>query len=110
MCPGMPPLDMGGFVPVSIWTSTWLIVFALGLIEAFAAAAAAAFVPAMLFFLARLWTGAALAVLSRRLRGREEGVVVWCSFCWCRRRRSRRAKHLEHSGQANGFSLVWDRS
>ena len=76
------PLATGTFAAASIWTSTWLIVFALGLIEAFAAAAAAALVPAMLFFLARLWGGAALAVLSRRLRGREDGVLVWCSFCW----------------------------
>lgn len=37
-------------------------------------------------------------------------MVVWWSFCWWRSRRSRRAKHLVHSGHSNGFSLVWDRS
>jgi hypothetical protein len=51
-----------------------------------------------------------LVALSRRFRGLEEGVVVICSFCWCRRRRSRRAKHLAHSGHSKGFSFVWERS
>lgn len=80
MCPGIA-LAAEAFAAASIWTSTWLMVFALGLMEALAAAAAAALVPAMLFFLARLCTGVALAALSRRLRGREDGVVVWWSFC-----------------------------
>lgn len=53
---------------------------------------------------------AVLLALSRRFRGREEGVVAMCSFCWCLNNRSRRAKHLVHSGHSNGFSLVWDRS
>lgn len=53
---------------------------------------------------------AVLLALSRRFRGLEEGVVVMCSFCWCRNSRSRRAKHLVHSGHSKGFSLVWERS
>jgi len=59
--------------------STWLMVFALGLIlaaEATPAVAEAALGPAMLFFRARLAPGAAPLALSRRLRGREDGVVV----------------------------------
>jgi hypothetical protein len=47
-----------------------------------AAAAAAATLPATLFFRARLWPGATPVVDSRRLRGREAGVELWCSFCW----------------------------
>ena len=93
--------------------STWLMVFALGLMEAAlvpAAAAAAAPGPATLFFRTRPAPGVAPLALSRRLRGRDDGVVVWCSFCWCRKSRSRRAKHREHSGHSNGFSLVCDRS
>ena len=54
------------------------MVFARGLIEAFAAfAAAEAFALATLFFRARLWAVAVLLVLSRRFLGRDEGVVVW---------------------------------
>lgn len=50
-------------------------------------------------------------VLSRRaLRGRVEVAPCWCSFCWWRRSKSRRAKHLEHWGHSKGFSLVCDRS
>ena len=50
-------------------------------------------------------------VLSRLLfLGRLEGLFVKCSFCWCRRSRSRRAKHLLHSWHSNGFSLVCERS
>jgi hypothetical protein len=74
------------------------------------AAAAAAPGPATLFFRTRPAPGVAPLALSRRLRGRDDGVVVWCSFCWCRNNRSRRAKHREHSGHSNGFSLVCDRS
>ena len=51
-----------------------------------------------------------LAALSRRFRGLDDGVVVICSFCWCRSNRSRRAKHLAHSGHSKGFSFVCDRS
>jgi hypothetical protein len=59
------------------------MVFALGLIEAaLAAAAAEAFAFATLFCRARLLAGAVLLVLSRRFLGRDDGVVVWCSFCW----------------------------
>jgi hypothetical protein len=50
--------------------------------EEAAAATAAALELATLFFRARLVPGTAPLALSRRLRGREEGVVVWCSFCW----------------------------
>lgn len=51
------------------------------------------------------------ATLSRRPPlGREDGVVVECSFCWCRRSRSLLAKQRVHSEQAKGFSLVCDRS
>jgi hypothetical protein len=50
-------------------------------------------------------------VLSRRpFRGREDGVEVMCSFCWCRSNRSRRAKQRAQSGHSKGFSLVWERS
>jgi hypothetical protein len=53
---------------------------------------------------------AVLLALSRRFRGRDDGVVVICSFCWWRRSRSRRAKQRVHSEHSNGFSLVWERS
>ncbi len=90
--------------------SIWLIVFARGRI----AAPAVAFTPATLLFRARLWPWpwpwVTLLALSRRFRGLEDGVVDWCSFCWWRSSRSRRAKHLVHSGHSNGFSLVWERS
>lgn len=50
-------------------------------------------------------------VLSLRpFRGRVLAAPCWWSFCWCRRRRSRRAKHLVHWGHSNGFSFVCDRS
>lgn len=68
---------------------------------------------AMEFFLTRLAPapGGAAPVLSRRaFLGREDGVVVMWSFCWCRSKRSRRAKHRAQSGHSNGFSLVWERS
>lgn len=50
-------------------------------------------------------------MLSRRaLRGLEE-VAPWaCNFCWCRRRRSRRAKQRLHWGHSKGFSFVCERS
>lgn len=90
--------------------SMWLMVLARGRIEAVVVALAAAFAPATLFLRARLAPGGTPATLSRRLRGRADGAVVWCSFCWCRRSKSRRAKQREHSGHWNGFSLVWERS
>jgi hypothetical protein len=43
---------------------------------AFAFAFAFALTLATLFFLARLWPGAVLLVLSRRFLGREDGVVL----------------------------------
>src|SRR4051794_36697918 len=43
-------------------------------------------------------------------RGRLDGVVVMCSFCWCLSSRSLLAKHRVHSGHSNGFSLVCERS
>lgn len=43
-------------------------------------------------------------------RGRDDAGLVMCSFCWWRSRRSRRAKHLVHSGHSNGFSFVCERS
>jgi hypothetical protein len=50
-------------------------------------------------------------VLSlRALRGREFVAPCWCSFCWCRSSRSRRAKHRAHWGHSNGFSFVCERS
>ena len=49
---------------------------ALGLILEALAVAVEVVELAMLFFLARLCVVAALLVLSRRFRGREEGVVV----------------------------------
>lgn len=42
--------------------------------------------------------------------GRDDGVAVMCSFCWCLRRRSRRAKQRAQSGHSKGFSFVWERS
>lgn len=51
-----------------------------------------------------------LLALSRRFRGRDDGVVVICSFCWWRRSRSRRAKQRVHSEHSNGFSFVCERS
>lgn len=86
--------------------SMWLIVFARGRGPVFMDD------PMLLveFLRTRLALPEMLLVLSRRLRGREEGVVVMCSFCWCRKSRSRRAKHLVHSGHSNGFSFVCDRS
>lgn len=48
-----------------------------------------------------------LLVLSlRAFLGRDDGVVVMCSFCWCLKSRSRLAKHLVQSGHSKGFSLV----
>ena len=54
--------------------------------------------------------GAPATLSLRPLRGRADGVVVECNFCWCLSRRSRLAKHLVHSEQAKGFSLVCDLS
>ncbi len=52
-----------------------------------------------------------LLVLSRRpFLGFDDGVVLACSFCWCRNNRSRRAKHRVHSLHSKGFSLVCDLS
>lgn len=85
-------------VPASIW----LKVFARGLVLAEAAFATE-------FFRTRPpVTPAALSL--RPPRGLEEGVVVECSFCWCRSSRSRLAKHLVHSGHSKGFSFVCDLS
>lgn len=72
--------------------------------------APAGLAPATLFLWALLCAGPMPLADSRRFRGRDDGVDFWCSFCWCRRSRSRRAKHLAHSGHSNGFSLVWERS
>lgn len=87
-----------------------LIVLALGRIEAWFTGAAGLAL-ATLFFRARLCAaaGAPLA-LSLRLRGRADGVVDWCSFCWWRRSRSRLAKHRLQSPHSKGFSLVCERS
>jgi hypothetical protein len=62
------------------------MVLARGRIEAVAAAMAAlaalaALTPATLFLRARVVPGVVPAMLSRRLRGRDDGVVVWWSFC-----------------------------
>jgi hypothetical protein len=55
--------------------------------------------------------GAVLLVLSRLAPlCRDAAKAVMCSFCWCRNNRSRLAKHRVHSGHANGFSFVCDRS
>lgn len=43
-------------------------------------------------------------------RGRDDAGLVMCNFCWWRSKRSRRAKHLVHSGHSNGFSFVCERS
>jgi hypothetical protein len=62
---------------IALW-STWLMVLALGRIEAafpFAWALALALALATLFLRARLWAGVPL-VDSRRFRGRDEGVDV----------------------------------
>lgn len=83
--------------------STWLMVLARGLIPTF---------PPFATEFLRTRPGPPPLVLSRRLLflGRDEGVVVMWSFCWCLRSRSRRAKHLVHSGHSNGFSFVCERS
>jgi hypothetical protein len=62
------------------------------------------------FFRTLFGPAVVLATLSRLFLGLEEGVVVMWSFCWCRNKRSRRAKHLAHSGHSNGFSFVCERS
>lgn len=54
--------------------------------------------------------GAPLTLSLRPARGREDAGFVMCSFCWWRKRRSRRAKHLVHSGHSKGFSFVCERS
>src|SRR5204863_85018 len=52
-----------------------------------------------------------LLVLSRLpALGLDDGVLDMWSFCWCLNSRSRRAKHLVHSGHSKGFSFVWERS
>ena len=90
--------------------STWLMVFALGRMVV------APVVPEALFAIEFLRTrveppGAALLVLSRLVPlCLDGGMAVKCNFCWCLKSRSRRAKHRVHSGQAKGFSLVWERS
>jgi hypothetical protein len=91
----------------------WLIVFARGRCPLAAAPAAPPTLPfAIEFFLTRLDPDTELPLtLSRRpVLGREEVVLVICSFCWWRRRRSLRAKHRVHSGHSNGFSFVCDLS
>jgi hypothetical protein len=90
--------------------STWVIVFARGLIEVAGALDAVGLGRATLFLRARLWPGATPLAEPRRFRGRDEGIEVWCSFCRWRSSRSLRAKHREHSGHSKGFSLVWERS
>ena len=73
-------------------------------------------VPEVLFAIEFLRTlveppGAALLVLSRLAPlCLDGGKAVKCSFCWCLKSKSRRAKHRVHSGQAKGFSFVWERS
>lgn len=90
--------------------STWLIVFALGRIVLIPV------VPEVLFAIEFLRTlveppGAALLVLSRLAPlCLDGGNAVKCSFCWCLKSKSRLAKHRVHSGQAKGFSFVWERS
>lgn len=68
--------------------STWLSVFARGLIVWFAELA--------IEFLRTLEFATPTALSRRPFLGLAEGVVVECSFCWCRSSRSRRAKHLVH--------------
>lgn len=57
--------------------STWLMVFARGRMEAAPVEVVVALGPAILFLRTRLALGVAPLALSRRLRGRDEGVVVW---------------------------------
>lgn len=88
--------------------SRWLIVFRLALgcigLRPFR-------LPLAIEFLRTLPFDTALLTLSLRpLRGREDVLPMACSFCWCRRSRSRRAKHRVHSWHSNGFSFVCDRS
>jgi hypothetical protein len=93
-----------------VLSSTWVIVFARGLIEVAGALDAVGLGRTTLFLRARLWPGATPLAEPRRFRGRDEGIEVWCSFCRWRSSRSLRAKRLEHSGHSKGFSLVWERS
>lgn len=51
-----------------------------------------------------------LVLSLREALARPDGAPVKWSFCWWRSKRSRRAKHLVHSGHSKGFSLVCDRS
>lgn len=57
--------------------STWLIVFALGLMGVAVELEAAALLTPATLFLRRFWAGVAPLADSRRLRGREDGVEVW---------------------------------
>jgi len=93
--------------------SMWLIVFARGLMLDVPAAAIPPVTLLAIEFLRTLpeTVGGIPVVLSLRpLRGLVDVAPCWCSFCWCRNSRSRRAKHLVHCGHSNGFSFVCDLS
>ena len=60
--------------------------------------------------LPELFGGSPVVLSLRPVRGREEVAPCWCSFCWWRSSRSRRAKQRVHCGHSKGFSLVCERS
>jgi hypothetical protein len=98
----------------SVDRSMWLIVLARGR-TLLAAMLEDAPLPLLAteFFRTLLLLPEAAAPLTLSLlpaRGREDAGLVMCNFCWWRSNRSRRAKHLVHSGHSKGFSFVCDRS
>lgn len=88
--------------------STWVMLFNLGHMQA-AAELAPAVTAAALSLRTLRWPDATRVADSRWWQDRD-GVVVWCSFCWWRRSRSRRLKQRAHSGHSKGFSWVCVRS
>lgn len=87
------------------------MVFARGLMEGFTADGPPTLLATEFLRTLPALLGGSPVVLSRRPeRGRDEVAPCWCSFCWCRSSRSRRAKQRVHCGHSNGFSLVWERS
>src|SRR4051812_8724059 len=88
--------------------SIWLMVLARGLIIEMPVAPGPPTLLATEFLrtLPVLLGGRPVVLSLRPERGREDVAPCWCSFCWCRSSRSRRAKHRAHCGHSNGFSLV----
>ena len=98
--------ELAAAIMPSVALSTWLIVFARGRIDAAPVATLLLLATEFLRTLPEPFAAVLLALSRLPFLGREDGVVVICNFCWCRKSKSRRAKHLVHSGHSNGFSLV----